>query len=229
MSPRTWVEDGRLEQVTSDLSTDEIVKLDERYRHQAPPAKTAIWLDETAEGVSMRVIDLRTGRILVADNFDPMMFERERTQRTTSFTRELDRRIRGDSITHTFTDMTFYPGQHFSMDWNEQWGDTNKNLSGLTLSLFDPVMGVGGSYVRVVPSAQNMLIGGKVIMSVPSAAISSVTGENTEVIDPILTGVFVARYPIGKTNYGISFTASTNGRVGIGISLLNSSPLPFIP
>lgn len=229
MAPRTWVEEGKLEQLSTDLGTDEIVRLDERYRNEAPPARTAIWLDETAEGVSMRVIDLRNGRILLADNFDPMMTERERTFRTTSFTRELDRRIRGDAITHTFLDVTMYPGQHFSMDWSEQWGDTNANMSGLSLSLFDPVLGVGGSYVRAVPSARNILVGGKVLMSVPSAAVTSVTGENTEVIDPLLTGVFLVRFPIARSNYGISFTASTNGRVGVGISLLNSSLLPFLP
>ena len=229
MSPRTWVEEGRLEQVTTDLGTDEIVRLDERFRKDAPPARTAIWLDENAEGVSLRVIDLRNGRILVADNFDPMMTERARSYRTVTQTRELERRIRGDAITHTFVDMVMYPGQHFSLDWSEQWGDTNANLSGLSMSLFDPVLGVGGSYVRAVPSARNILVGGKVLMSLPSAAVSSVTGENTEVVDPILTGVFVLRVPISRSNYGVSFTASTNGRVGIGISLLNSSILPFLP
>jgi len=229
MSPRTWVEEGRLEQNTTDLTTDEIVRLDERYRNDGPPARTAIWLDENAEGVSLRVIDLRNGRILVADNFDPMMLERANTHRATSLTRELDRRVRGDSLTHTFTDITFYPGQHWSFDWSEQWGDTNANLSGVSMSLFDPVLGVGGHYVRAVPSARNILVGGKVLMSVPSAAVTSVTGENTEVIDPLMTGVFLIRYPIARSNYGISLTASTNGRVGVGISLLNSSILPFLP
>ena len=229
MAPRTYVQDGHVEQITSDLSIDEIVLLDERYRKNAPPARTAIWLDETADGVSLRVVDLRNARILVADNFDPMMVERARTHMTTSLTRELERRVRGDAIAHTFVDIAMYPGQHLSLDWAEQWGDTNANMSGLSMSLFDPFLGIGGTYVRAVPSARNMLVGGKVLMSIPTAAVSSVTGENTQVIDPLLTGVFVVRYPIARSNYGICFTASTNGRVGVGISLLNSSILPFLP
>jgi hypothetical protein len=229
MAPRTWVEDGQMELVSSGLTTDEIVRLDERFRNDSPPARTAIWLDETTDGVSLRVIDLRNGRILVADNFDANLDERTRTTKTISLTRELERRVRGEGITHTFVDMTMYPGQHFSLDWTEQWGDRNANLSGLSVSLFDPVLGVGGTYVRAVPSARNLLVGGKVLMSLPSAAVTSITGENTEVIDPLLTGVFVVRYPIGSSNYGVSFTASTNGRVGVGISLLNSSFLPFLP
>lgn len=229
MAPRTWVEDGRLEQVSGDLDTEEIVRLDERYRKDAPPARTAIWLDENAEGVSLRVLDLHNGRILLADNFDPLLTGRARTYRTTTLTRELERRRRGEALTHTFVDVTMYPGQHVSLDWSEQWGDTNANLSGLTLSLFDPLIGAGGHYARAVPSARNLLVGGKVIMSLPSAAVSSITGENTEVIDPLLTGVFLVRFPIPDSNFGISFTASTNGRVGVGISLLNSSVLPFLP
>lgn len=229
MAPRTWVEDGHIEQVTTDLDLDEIVRLDERFRKDGPPARTAIWLDETSGGVSLRVIDLRNARILVADNFDPGMAERARTYDTVSRTRELERRIRGDSITHTFVDVIMYPGQHVSLDWSEQWGDSNTNLSGLSMSLFDPVLGVGGSYVRVVPSARNILVGGKVLMSLPSAAVSSLTGENTTVVDPLLTGVFLVRVPIARSNYGVSFSASTNGRVGVGISLLNSSFLPFLP
>lgn len=229
MVPRTWVGEGRVEQSSSDLSIDEIVRLDERFRRDGPPARTAVWLDETIEGVSLRVIDLRNGRVLVADNFDPLMEERTRSYKTVSLTRELDRRVRGEAITHTFIDLTVYPGQHFSFDWVEQWGSTNRNISGLSLSLFDPVTGIGGTYVRVLPSAFNMLIGGKILMSLPTALVSSIAGENIEVIDPLLTGVFIVRFPIGHSNYAITFTASTNGRVGVGISLLNTSVLPFLP
>ena len=229
MAPRTWVEQGRVEQNSAGLSIDEIVSLDERFRNDGPPARTAIWLDETVEGVSLRVIDLRNGRVLVADNFDPLMVERTRSFKTVSLVEELDRRVRGEAITHTFIDLTVYPGQHFSFDWVEQWGSTNANISGLTLSLFDPVTGIGGTYVRVIPSAWNMLVGGKIIMSIPTALVSVISGENIEVIDPLLTGVFIVRFPIGHSNYAITFAASTNGSVGVGISLLNTSVLPFLP
>jgi hypothetical protein len=229
MAPRLHVDQGRLEQVTVSVSTQEIIRFDESTRGPAPPARAAIWLDETREGVALRVVDLRNNRILLADNFDPGLRARARTRTNFSLTRELDRRARGESITHTFFDVALYPGQHASLDFAEQWGDTNANLSGFSLSLFDPIVGVGGSYYRVVPRALNITVGGKILMSVPTALVRAISGEAVDVLDPLLTGVFVVRVPIATSNYAITFTASTNGQIGLGFSLMNSRMLPVLP
>lgn len=231
MAPRVYVEQGKVEQVTSSLGATEIVRLDENARGTAPPARAAIWLDETAEGVSLRVIDLRNSRILLAENFDPRLGETTRTRRNFTLTRELDRRARGEALTHTFFDATVYPGQHVSLDFVEQWGDHNENLSGVSASFFDPVVGVGGAYYRVVPRAFNLMVGAKVLMSVPTALVNAVTdGQGGGgLIDPLLTGVFIVRVPIATSNYGVTFSASTNGRFGVGVSLMNISLLPVLP
>lgn len=229
MSPRLYVEQGRMEQDLTSLTVPEIVRLDEQTRGTAAPARSAIWLDETPQGVALRIVDLRNSRIVFAQNFDPRLYELTRTHREFTLTEELERRARGDSLTHTFVDAAVYPGQHFSLDFVEQWGDSNHNLSGLTLSLWDPVMGVGAAYYRVVPQALNITVGGQVILSVPTALVSGVNGQVTNVIDPLLTGVFVARLPIADSNYGLLFTASTQGRIGFGISLMNVSLLPVLP
>lgn len=229
MAPRLHVEQGRMEQNLVSLTTAEIIRLDENSRGTALAARTAIWLDETPEGVSLRIIDLRNSRIVVAENFDPGLVERARTSKNFSLTRELERRARGDAITHTFFDVAAYPGQHVSWDFMEQWGDTNHNLSGLTLSLFDPVVGIGGAYYRVVPKALNIMVGAKIIMSVPTALVSAVAGEQQDVLDPLLTAVLVVRVPIASSNYGLILTASTNGQIGLGISMMNISLLPVLP
>jgi hypothetical protein len=229
MAPRTYIQEGLVEQVSTNLGAAEIVRLDETSRGSSAPARTAIWLDETAEGVSLRIVDLDNSRILLAENFDAAMRGAARTRRNLALIRELDRRARGDSITHTFFDVTIYPGQHVSVDWTDQWGDTNANLSGFSLSLFDPVLGVGGAYYRVIPSALNISVGAKLLMSVPTSLVQGITGESVDLIDPLLTAVFMVRLPIARSNYGITFSASTNGRVGIGISLMNISLLPFLP
>jgi len=229
MAPRTYVQEGQLEQVSMNLGAAEITRLDEMSRGNSAPARTAIWLDETAEGVSLRIIDLHNSRILLAENFDAAMTGAARTRRNLSLVRELDRRARGDSITHAFFDVTVYPGQHISTDWVDQWGDTNANLSGFSLSLFDPVLGVGGAYYRVIPSAFNITVGAKVLMSVPTGLVRGIAGEDVEILDPLLTGVFMVRVPIARSNYGITFSASTNGRLGVGFSLMNVSLLPFLP
>jgi len=229
MAPRLRAADGRLEHSTGMPDAAEIIRLDEERRGTSPPARTAIWLDETPSGVSLRVLDLRTSQILLAENFDPRLSESTRTEANSTLAREVERRNRGESLTHTFVDVTMYPGQHFSVDWVDQWGDTNANLSGFTLSLYDPVVGVGASYYRVVPGTLKLLVGAKVLMSVPTALVTSVTGESTELIDPLLTGVLLARVPIGRSNYGVLVSASTNGQFGVGISLMNFSLFPVLP
>ncbi|MFY0570266.1 hypothetical protein ACN28E_41480 [Archangium lansingense] len=229
MAPRLFVEEGRLEQFTTAQGAAEIIRLDENARGKAPPARVAIWLDETPEGVSLRIIDLHNSRIVFVQNFDPGLTEMARTRRNFTLTEELERRARGDSLTHTFLDVTVYPGQHVSLDFAEQWGDTNANLAGLSLSAFDPLIGVGGAYYRVIPSALNMTVGGKILLSVPTAVASGLSGESVQLIDPLLTAVFVVRVPIASSNYGVTFTASTNGRIGVGISLMNITALPFLP
>ncbi|MGI5863820.1 MAG: hypothetical protein ACOX6T_17435 [Myxococcales bacterium] len=229
MAPRVYAREGRVEQLTTSPGAAEIVRLDEANRGSAPPARTAIWLDENAEGVSVRLIDLRNSRIVLAENFDPSLTERARTARNTRLAQELARRVRGDTITHTFFDMVVYPGQHFSFDWTDQWGETNRNLSGLSFSFFDPVVGVGAAYYRVIPSAFNLMVGAKVLMSVPTALVQNITGDDMEVLDPLLTGVLVARLPIGRSNYAVTFSVSTNGNVGLGLSLMNITLLPILP
>jgi hypothetical protein len=229
MAPRTYVQEGLVQQVSTNLETAEITRLDEANRGSSAPARTAIWLDETIDGVSLRIIDLQNSRILLAENFDAAMTGQARTRRNLALIRELDRRARGDSITHVFFDVTVYPGQHVSTDWVDQWGDTNANLSGFSLSLYDPVLGVGGSYYRIIPSAFNISVGAKVLMSLPTGIIRGITGDDIDLLDPLLTGVFMVRVPIARSNYGLTFSASTNGELGIGFSLMNFSLLPFLP
>ena len=57
----------------------------------------------------------------------------------------------------------------------------------------------------------------------------SVGGADTDVIDPLLTGVAITRVPFGRSNYGAILSVSTNGTVGLGISLMNISLLPVLP
>jgi hypothetical protein len=229
MSPRLYVAEGHIDQDVGDLDLAEIVRLDDSTRGSSAPARTAIWLDETPGGVSLRMVDLRNGRILVAQNFDPQLQEEAHTVRAYTLTRELARRVRGDALTQTFIDVAVYPGQHVSLDFSEQWGDTNANLSGVSLSAFDPLVGLGVSYFRVVPQALNIAVGGKLLMSLPTALVQSVNKGSGQVTDPLLTGVFMVRVPIATSNYGVILSGSTNGRFGVGFSLMNLSLLPFLP
>jgi hypothetical protein len=227
--PRAWVDDGNLTYQAGPTTLGEILRLDDQYRGASPPARSAIWVLEHPGGVSVRILDLRTGAVLYAQNIDPTLLENRRSQRTFRLSEEMERRARGDSLTHAFFDVGIFPGQHLSIDWADQFGRRNEHLAGVTISVFDPVIGVGPNYAWASPFL-NTLIGGKVIVSLPTAFARAISEDlDQDLIDPLLTGVFTARLPIARSNYGILGGFSTNGRVFVGISLMNISSLPVIP
>jgi hypothetical protein len=191
-APRVIAIDGALSYTTGPPSLDELQRLDELNRGDAAPAQSGIWLDEHKGGVSIRIVELSTGQVLFAQNVDPTLVEVRNTERVYTMSEELERRARGDTLTHSFADFALYPGQHFSWDVSDQWGPTNRNLAGATFSIFDPVLGVGGHYHRITP-LYNVSVGGKVIFSLPTAAVQSVSEDldDGEVIDPLLTAAAV--------------------------------------
>jgi hypothetical protein len=228
MAPRAWVEPGSLRWQAGPISLDEVVALDGQTRGTAAPARAAVWLDEVQGGVSIRVVDLRNGRVVYAENVDPNLVERANSRRTETLAAELERRARGDGLTQSFVDFALFPGQHLSLDWTDQWGERNDRLSGVTFSLFDPVLGVGAVHYRSV-EVLDSLVGAKLVMSVPTAAVRALDGSDNDVIDPLLSLVGVVRVPFGRSNYGALLTASTNGQIGFGISLMNLRFSPVIP
>ncbi len=231
MAQRLTVEEGRMEQLSTSLAVPDLVRLDDATRGTTAAAVAAIWLDETMEGVAIRVVDLRNGRIVLAENVDAQLQSIDTSRKTQTLADELERRSKGNALSHVFVDFGIVPSQHVSIDWLEQWGDTNANLSGLTISAFDPLLGIGGSYYRVIPVAFNLMVGAKFMVSLPTALIQSLNpnGGPTQFTDPLFTGVAVLRLPLFRTNFALVATLSTNGRVTVGISLLNFSLLPFLP
>ncbi len=245
MQPRVYAEEGRLEYSSGAIGLDEIIRLDTNARGKAEAARTAIWLDEHSTGVSIKIVDLSTARIIFAENIDPSFREVRNTAKLMRHSEELERRARAEGLTHAFVDIVMYPSPQLSMDWTDQWGEANENFTGVSVSLFDPVLGLGLGYYRVVdvfhvggfPVAPQ--IGFKALMSLPTALIQSVSTEDTnDVIDPLLIGTFIVRVPFGRSNYALIANASLNlsnsdqglnPRVGIGISLLNISLLPVLP
>ncbi|MCA9569754.1 MAG: hypothetical protein KC656_18045 [Myxococcales bacterium] len=230
MAPRAWVDDGRVTYQTGPIGIDEIIRLDAGARGEAPAARSAVWIEETRTGLAVRIVDLRTSRVLFAKNIDPTLVENANTERMYTLSEELERRARGDSLTHAFVDVAMYPGQHVSFDWTDQWGKTNANLSGFTISLFDPVLGIGATHGRRV-EVLNTVVGGKAILSLPTTLVRAVGGDlgDVQLLDPTLTVTGFARVPFGRSNYGGLLSVSSNGRIGLGISLMNISLLPVLP
>ena len=228
LQPRVYSVDGVLEYNTGALGLEEINALDANTRGAGAPARAAAWIDETDAGVAVRIISLSTGAVLFARNFDENLRELSRSAEVFSFTDNVERRLRGESLTHIFFDAALYPGQHFSLDVIDQFGDRNLDMAGITMSAWDPLMGIGAVYYRVIPEAFNLTVGVQGILSLPTAATTAL-GFDGELVDPLLTGVLVLRWPIPTTSYAVLATASTNGQVGIGVTLMNFSLLPVLP
>jgi hypothetical protein len=229
MAPRTVVENGHLLLQTGPVSIDEVVRLDEQSRGDSKPARSAIWVNEHQGGVSVRIVDLATSQVIFAQNIDPGLVENANSERMYALSEELERRARGDSLTQAFVDVALFPGQHISLDWTDQWGATNANLSGVSLSIIDPLVGIGAVHYRRI-KLLNTLVGGKILLSLPTAIVQSVgDGGDAEALDPLVTGVGLVRVPFGRSNYGGVMSLSTNGEFGLGISLMNVSLLPFLP
>lgn len=228
MQPRVNSQDGRLEYSSVAISLEEIIAIDTNTRGASAPARAAVWVDETDAGVAIRIVSLSTGQILFAQNLDGALREVKRTAQTFNFADDVQRRLRGESLTHVFIDVALFPGQHVSMDIVDQFGDRNLDMAGLTLSAFDPIVGIGGCYHRVIPEAWNLSIGGQLLASIPTAA-GNAFGISGQVLDPLVTAVLVVRWPIPQTSYAVLGTASTNGQFGLGITLMNFSFLPVLP
>lgn len=228
LQPRVYSREGRLQFSSESMSLEEIVALDARTRGRGAPAQAAAWIDETDDGISVRIVSLATGQILFAQNLDGRLHEQQRTGQNFNYTNDVQRRLRGESLTHVFIDLAAGQGGHVSMDVVDQFGTENRDMAGLTLSVWDPLVGVGVNYHRVFPEAWNLSVGGQLIVSVPTAA-GNAFGFGGDIFDPLFTGVLVLRWPIPQTSYAILGTASTNGNFGIGISLMNFSLLPVLP
>lgn len=230
MAPRTWVGDGVLNYQTGPIGLDEVVRLDDSLRGDTAPARAGIWIEEHPSGVSVRIVDLRTGGVLFAQNLDPALREAARTEHMFQLTEELERRARGEGLTHTFLDLGLYPQQHIGIDWSDQFGRRNQHLSGFSISILDPLVGIGGNYYFVTPLLHT-LVGVKAIASLPTALVRSLGEDVTDgaILDPLVSIVGVVRVPFGRSNYGALATLSTNGRFCLGISLMNTSAVPVIP
>ena len=230
MRPRVDVQGRRVEQVSGPVDLPEVIRLDDRFRGESARAKTAVWVDESTTGVSIRIVDLNSGRVVFAQNVDPMLESQTRSERSFRLAAEIERRNRGESLTHAIFDASLLPRPHVGIEWADQWGAYNEHLSGVVFTFVAPVAGLGAAYYRVL-DWNHMMVGGKLVLSLPTVLAQSLADDDGdfELLDPTLTGVFVARLPFGNSNYAGLLTLTTDGAVGLGISLLNTSLIPVLP
>ena len=78
-------------------------------------------------------------------------------------------------------------------------GPDQREPVGITLTLVDPVVGLGGVHYRRIKFLDT-LVGGKVVVSLPTALVSSIS-QGTQIMIP-LTAIGVVRVPSGAPTTG---------------------------
>jgi hypothetical protein len=219
---RATYRQGETESVyeTGMVSTDEVKR---NYQNQKTKPKAAAWIRETRNSLSLRIVSLETSKVLFADTVTTGIDWSSRSIQSFSRSREAERAARGDVILHGQFDFSpIGSGAHLGYSLMQQWGDSNQYLSGLSINLSDPVLGLGLNTFKVFPELNNTLIGGKFLVSIPSALSSALSKNSDSPLDQSpYTLVAMIKYPLFRgepAKYFINAYISTNANFGVGIS-----------
>jgi hypothetical protein len=240
MNPRVVEGSAGVRYDTGEITLADALALDAATRGAAPAARLGAWLEETPTGVALRIVDLGDGSVLLSRHLDPALQTLQRSARQVTVTEDIRRRLRGDSLTHVHWNLGLYPGQHLSLELLDQFGPARTDLAGLSLTMVNPLLGVGGAYQRIFPEAWNVAVGGKVIVGIPGLVIDAF--DQNLPPDPQIIGLIggpvtvmaTAQLPIFDTNYAVFAFAGLHlpsflPSAGLGISLLNVHVLPILP
>lgn len=230
---------GLLSLRRKDWSTRELVSADQKIRQQSQPAKSALYVHETRNVVSVRVVSLDDARIIFAANFDPDFSALRRSENIRRYHVELKDRRAGAGHTHFLWDGILYPNQHLALDILDQFGERGQHLAGISTSMFTPLLGVGFAYHYVFQDAWNVSLGTKVLFAGPNLLLRVLFEEDLELVDPLINTVFVLRVPIPETNLAVSGMIATGSdsfpfptqspTLGVGLTLLNPTLMPVFP
>ncbi len=204
------------------LSLEELalVKRDPRYA----TAKSVIYTEETPSGVAMRIINIADGSII----FQTLASAGESLEDVRPYlhlTAEKQRRLRGESLFYSFVNFGIYPTGMLQFEFIEQWGSHNQHLSGIGISLFNPIFALGGVYHYLLRSNRRIHITGSVYYPIASALQSSISTNDSS------TGSFViqggAQYTF-QSSFGVFAALSTEGAITLGFNLYNPLLMPFL-
>ena len=230
---------GRLTLRRNDWNIQKLVQMDQQLRQESPAAKSAIYINENQNIVSVRVVSLADSHVIFAANFDPDFKLLERSENIRRHWVELEKRKAGAGHTHVLWDGIMYPNQHLALDILDQFGARGEHLAGISTSMFTPILGLGFAYHYVFQDAWNVSLGTKVLFAAPNLLLRVLFEEDLELIDPLINTVFVLRVPIPETNIAVSgmiasgfdsFPFPTQSpTLGVGLTLLNPTFMPVFP
>ena len=188
------------------------------YRDIERKPIAALWVSYNKGMLSYRIVSLETGHVIYSENIHENMDWNGRSIRNFSKSRMAERVGRHEAIYHHQWDLGLYPGFHLGYSFLNQWGQHNDYLSGLTMSVAGPLLGLGVAFFKVIDSPAHPLVGVKLMVNLPEAAGSALSNESSG--GEALVGQFIAKYPFPGNMGGLLGIGliNTDGTVALGVS-----------
>jgi hypothetical protein len=213
-------DDNRAVIQNGELSLSDLARLRKQPAYAA--AKSVLITRETPAGIEVRLLAVDDGRILYTGLADSTK-NLEDVQPPLRLARELDRRVRGESLTYVGLDVGIYPQSLAQLKFLEQWGSRNQNLSGFVISGYNPTGALGVTYVYMLPFWQRRITAGATVFYNFSGMFQSSSSNSADA----LTGQLMVSYAVSGS-YGFFVSASTEGKLSVGVNLMNPVLFPFL-
>ncbi|MCX6131646.1 MAG: hypothetical protein NTX25_21615 [Proteobacteria bacterium] len=178
------------------------------------------------EILSIRMVVLNSGELIFASTIDSKVEWSSRSMRNFTDSRLRERQVRGEAIIHRHIDLGLLPlggAPHIGWSIMQQWGSSNQYLSGISISLSNPLLGIGVNWFKVFPRLNNSLIGFKVLGSIPellTKSLSKGSGSSGLTGDQALTVLGMIKYPLfgQPEQFYLNAYVSSGGSIGFGLS-----------
>lgn len=212
--------DGRLSIQQGELTAVDLHHLRAQPNYQR--ARALLTTKETATGIELRITSLSHGEVLfykLADHRQSL----EQAVQPLRLAKELERRESGKALSYVFIDWGWTPKMMFQVEFLEQWGARNQNLSGLVLSFLEPTGAIGGTYRYLLPYNRRLNLSASVFVTLESLTKSSSNKQSPWA----MVSQGMAQYAFSG-NYAVFGSINSKGAVSVGITFLNPVLFPFL-
>lgn len=214
------------EQTIYESDFVDLEKVRSIYQSENIQPLTVAWVEWSHEILSIRMVVLNSGELIFASTIDSKVEWSSRSMRNFTDSRLRERQVRGEAIIHRHIDLGLLPlggAPHIGWSIMQQWGSSNQYLSGISISLSNPLLGIGVNWFKVFPRLNNSLIGFKVLGSIPellTKSLSKGSGSSGLTGDQALTVLGMIKYPLfgQPEQFYLNAYVSSGGSIGFGLS-----------
>ena len=213
---------GRNQTITlgsGELSMADLLALTNDPRYKG--VKSVVFTTVTASGVEIKMIRIQDGAIIYQFLADGRMTLDDAKPRL-GLVKEYERRARGESLAYVFIDLGVYPTGLFHISFLEQWGSRNQHITGLTISLVNPIAALGVNYRYLLPFYRKASVSGQIFVPLESA----LNNKTSNLSDRYAANIAV--HCAFSSTFGMFVGAGSSGGFTIGLSMYNPLWFPFM-